>query len=80
MTPEPFHTACAISFRERPATAERVPGTDAGCGLSTRGHWMVPQYVMEVNAVEGTVLHEMRNGSAIISIMSIIPIMIAGLI
>ena len=37
VTPEPFRTACAIVLRERLATAARVPGTDAGCGLSIRG-------------------------------------------
>ena len=40
--PEPFRTACAITFQMRPATAGLVPGTDAGCGLSTRGHWDGP--------------------------------------
>jgi hypothetical protein len=35
---------------------------------------------MEVNAAEGTVLHEMQNGSAIISIMSIISIITVGMI
>ena len=39
VTPEPFRTACAIVLRERLATAARVPGTDAGCGLSIRGLW-----------------------------------------
>jgi hypothetical protein len=37
VTPEPFHTACAIVLKERPATVGRVQGTDAGCGLSIRG-------------------------------------------
>ena len=37
VTPEPFRTACAIVLRERQATAGRVPGTDARCGLSIRG-------------------------------------------
>ncbi len=38
-TPEPFRTTCATSFR---VTASWVPETDAGCGLSTRGHWDGP--------------------------------------
>ena len=38
-TQEPFHTTCKTSFRAHPATAGREPATDAGCGLSTRGHW-----------------------------------------
>ena len=42
MTQEQFRTACAIISRERPATAGRDLGTDAGCGLSTRGHWDGP--------------------------------------
>jgi hypothetical protein len=32
-----FSTACAIVLMGRPATDGRVPGTDAGCGLSIRG-------------------------------------------
>ena len=42
VTPEQFSTAYAITFQMRLATAGRVPGTDAGCGLSTRGHWDGP--------------------------------------
>ena len=34
-----FHTTCAATFPGRPGTAGRVPAMDAGCGLSTRGHW-----------------------------------------
>ena len=30
-----------------PATAGRVPATDAGCGLSTRGHWGGPAICTE---------------------------------
>ena len=41
-TPEPFRTTCATSFRVHPVTASWVPETDAGCGLSTRGHWDGP--------------------------------------
>ena len=41
-TPEPFCTTYATSFRAHPATAGRGPATDAGCGLSTRGHWDGP--------------------------------------
>ena len=37
-----FHTTCAATFPGRPATAGRVPAMDAGCGLSTRGHWDGP--------------------------------------
>ncbi len=32
-----FHTTCATTFSGRQATAGRVPATDAGYGLSTRG-------------------------------------------
>lgn len=42
VTPGPFRTTCATSFRAHPATAGRVPATDAGCGLSTPGHWDGP--------------------------------------
>ena len=42
VTLEPFLTTCETSFREHQATAGRVPATDAGCGLSTRGHWDGP--------------------------------------
>ena len=38
-TQEPFRKICATSFRAHPATAGQVLATDAGCGLSTRGHW-----------------------------------------
>ena len=41
-TQEPFRTTCETSFRAHPATAGREPATDAGCGLSTRGHWDGP--------------------------------------
>ena len=47
-TQEPFHTtrATVTSFQEHLATSGRVPATDAGCGLSTRGsnsgHWDGP--------------------------------------
>ena len=41
-TPEPSRTTCATSFRVHPATAGRVPATDVGCGLSTRGRWAGP--------------------------------------
>ena len=41
-TQEPFSTTCATSFRAHPATAGREPATDAGCGMSTRGHWDGP--------------------------------------
>ena len=42
-----FSTAYAITFQMRLATAGRVPGTDAGCGLSTRGHWDGPAICFE---------------------------------
>ncbi len=51
---------------------------DVVCQLVGIG--MVSRYVMEVNGVEVTGLHEKRNGSAIISIMSIISIMTVRLI
>ncbi len=35
-----LHTTCATTFPGRPATAGRV--LDAGCGLSTSGHWDGP--------------------------------------
>ena len=38
-TQGPFHTICATTFPGRQGTAGRVPAMDAGCGLSTRGHW-----------------------------------------
>ena len=36
------HTSCAATFPGRPGTAGRVPAMDAGCGLSTSGHWDGP--------------------------------------
>jgi hypothetical protein len=47
VTLEPFRTACAIIFRERQAIAGSVLGTDAGCGLSTRGLWAGPSICNE---------------------------------
>ncbi len=47
MTPGPFRTTCATSFRAHQATVGRVPATDAGCGLSTRGHWDGPAICKE---------------------------------
>ncbi len=43
-TLEQFHTTCATSrsFRALQATAGREPAMDAGCGLSTPGHWHGP--------------------------------------
>ena len=41
-TQEPFRTTCATSFRVHPVTASWVPVTDAGCGMSTSGHWDGP--------------------------------------
>ncbi len=43
-TPEQFHTTCSISFRALlpVATAGREQAMDAGCGLSTPGHWDGP--------------------------------------
>ncbi len=81
MTPEPFHAACAISFRERPARpliGLRGRMHDVVCQIVGIG--MIPQYVMEVNGVEVTGLHEMLNGGAITSIISIIRIITVGLI
>ena len=57
VTPEQFRTAYTITFQMRLATAGRVPGTDAGCGLSTRGHWDGPVICNEANGVQGTVRH-----------------------
>jgi hypothetical protein len=42
-----FHTTCATTFPGRPATAGRAPAMDAGCGLSTRGHWDGPMICNE---------------------------------
>ena len=47
VTPEQFRTAYTITFQMRLATAGRNPGTDAGCGLSTRGHWDGPAICFE---------------------------------
>jgi hypothetical protein len=41
-TQEPFRTTCATSLRVHPAPAGRVPATDVGFGLSTRGRWAGP--------------------------------------
>ncbi len=75
MTPEPFSTAGAIVLLERQATAKRVPGTDAGCGLSIRGLLAGPAICNESqwtnsNGVEGTLQH----GALLLNIMAIISI------
>jgi hypothetical protein len=56
-------------FLARLNIAGRVPGTDAGCGLSTRGFGLVPQYVMKANGVEGTLQDGVQHIHCIISIM-----------
>ena len=65
-TQEPFRTTCATSFRAHPATAGRVPATDAECGLSTRGHWDGPVICNEWRGGGrwhcATVRHEVRSG------------------
>jgi hypothetical protein len=74
VTPEPFRTACAIVLRERPATAGRVQGTDAGCGLSIRGLWAGPAIC---NESRWGCRHSATwnvTGSNIMSIMAIISI------
>ncbi len=71
VTPEPFRTACAIIFLERQAIAGRVLGTNAGCGLSTRGLWAGPAIC---NESEGTLQHGVQHGITIKSIMVIISI------
>ncbi len=55
MTQEPFHTTYPIFLLVRPEITWRLPGTDAGCGLSTRGLWAGQLYVMKADGVEGTV-------------------------
>ncbi len=54
-TPGQFHTACTTTFPGRLATAGRVPAMDAGCGLSTRGHWDGPVTCNEEGRAVGAV-------------------------
>ena len=53
----PFHLRNVFPRRtRRPQAGYRaaLPATDAGCGLSTRGHWDGPVICNEWKGVEGT--------------------------